>query len=745
MESIQLNEQAELAANYINSTDRHIFLTGKAGTGKTTFLRYIVAHTFKNTVVAAPTGIAAINAGGVTLHSLLQLPFGAFVPENLALTDGNSRVNTPQTLGKQMRFSARKRQMIREMELLIVDEVSMLRADLLDCMDLMLRSLRRRQEPFGGVQLLFIGDLMQLPPVVRQEEWAYLKAYYPSSYFFDAQVLRNSPLLTIELQKIYRQSDQDFIDLLNRLRHNTQTQADLTFLNENHFLPKGSEADTDGYIHLTTHNRKADRINQERLNHLPGKAITFAAEIKREFPKQMYPTSEELVLKVGAQVMFIKNDPSGAGQFFNGKIATVSHLAEGVIEVECEDGEKIPVSTYLWENMRFSLRESTNEIEETSIGSFEQFPLKLAWAVTVHKSQGLTFEKAILDVSDTFAAGQLYVALSRLTSLEGLRLSSPLPQNPPSIDRSLATFVASFQEQDQAELLAALKADKRGFILKFTRQAFSFGPLIYALKMHLSSFDKDEQRSVKQGYQVWTENLLQTVEPLEGVGKGFIRQVHKMLQAGESLSDLAERTSKAQAYFEPILLDLLEVIRKHRKEMRGQKQVKSYLEELEALDTAFVHQSRQIMKLCLLVQETAKDRLPSKEMMRAWEKRLAVSSKGVPVLPARFSGKSKGKEEKGRSAELSYELYQQGRSPVEIAADRGLALSTIKGHLTEQVALGKIEVKDLLPPTKLKNIFGVMTEPEMPMSEIKAQLDNSYTFADIKLALAHAKWLESQE
>ena len=367
MEVETLNEVAALAAEYINTTNRHIFLTGKAGTGKTTFLRYIVKHTFKNTLVAAPTGIAAINAGGVTLHSLLQLPFGAFIPENISFSEGlQFRLNTPQSLGRHHQIRGEKIRLLQEMELLIIDEVSMLRADLLDCIDFRLRSVRRRKEPFGGVQLLFIGDLMQLPPVVKDHEWRYLQKYYASPFFFAAQALKHFPPLTVELQKIYRQSDQDFIDLLNRLRNNQQRPEDLHFLNQSY----REDADLKGYIHLTTHNRKADRINQSKLESLDGKVHVFETEIKDDFPEHLYPLPKELQLKKGAQVMFIKNDPSGEGRYFNGKIGEVSKMGEEEICVRFEDGKEVYVDPYLWENVRFILDPDTNQVEEQSHWDF---------------------------------------------------------------------------------------------------------------------------------------------------------------------------------------------------------------------------------------------------------------------------------------------------------------------------------------------------------------------------------------
>ncbi|GAB4417582.1 MAG: helix-turn-helix domain-containing protein [Bacteroidia bacterium] len=726
METHTLNEQTALAARYIDTTDRHIFLTGKAGTGKTTFLKYIVAHTYKNTVVAAPTGIAAINAGGVTLHSLLQLPFGAFVPG--AVPPGASiRMHTAQSLLKQLRMTGSKRQLLREIELLIIDEVSMLRADLLDCADTVLRHVRQQRSlPFGGLQVLFIGDLMQLAPVVKDDEWAVLRQYYDSSYFFDAQVLRAHPPVTIELQHIYRQKDQDFIDLLNRLRNNEQTPEDIEALNERYYRP-GSPV-RGGSIHLTTHNRKADYINEERLRQLPGKGRYYTAEIAGDYPEHLYPTSETLWLKVGAQVMFIKNDPGGEGRFFNGKIGEVTQTLPDELWVRFADEAEICVSPYTWEHTTYVLDPVTHEVEERVLGTFAQYPLKLAWAVTIHKSQGLTFEQATLDVSATFAPGQLYVALSRLTSPEGLSLSSPLPKHPPDVLPSLRAFVASFLDTEQ--LLDEVGADSLGFIAKFTAQVFDFKSLQHLLAEHVKQFDKGENRSAKQQYAAWTAELVQAVAPLAEVGGRFIQQVNRMVRAREGLDSLADRSVRARSYFEPLLTDLRDRIRTHRQAVQKDKQVKGYVKELEALEGAFTHQIRQIVKCCLLVEALAGGRLPSKDMLRDWDREQAAA-------------RAAARPEKVPTAEISYRLFEAGKSVGEIAAERGLAVSTIQGHLCQYVAAGKIAIGQLLDAGRLRDILAEMDEPDLSPGELKQRLGDDVSYGEIKLVIAHYQWQES--
>lgn len=724
---MEMQEMAEIAAHYVNTTDRHIFLTGKAGTGKTTFLRYIVQNTYKNTVIAAPTGIAAINAGGVTLHSLLQLPFGSFIPENIPLSPSDSRVNVPDTLFRDVKFNATKRKLIQEVELLIIDEVSMLRADLLDCIDHTLRYLRkRRHDPFGGLQILFIGDLMQLPPVVKEEERALLQSFYPSMYFFEAQALKENPPVLVELQKIFRQSDQDFIDLLNRLRHNQQTSDDVHFLNR-YYNPDFDQSQETGYIHLTTHNYRADKLNKTKLQNLESELYTFYAHIEGDFPESMYPTTKELHLKAGAQVMFLKNDPSGEGLFFNGKIGTISTVNEEEIWVKFEDGGEVLVSSYAWENKRFSLDAQTNEVIEKKLGHFEQFPIKLAWAVTVHKSQGLTFEKAILDLSGTFAPGQLYVALSRLTSLKGLVLSSPLPDTTPEIDASLETFVRSFASQEQLSI--GLAQSQRNFIVSFSRQAFDFSELIRELTYHERSFNKAENRSLKQQYAQWTKELIEETLPLQSIGDKFRLEIQQIATRQDYKAHLAERMSKADSYFSKILTSQLERLTEHRKSLRKESKVKGYIKELTQLEEYFSKQIRCTKKLALLVQSTSENRLLTREELRTSPGYLASMPKKEP----------KEKKDKTPTSEISYRLYSEGKSIAEIASKRDLAVSTIESHLSKYVENGEIPIESLVAKDRIAKILSLRSENFEGLSQYKAALADDFSYGEIKMVLASAK------
>ena len=406
------NPEQELAYEFVRHTHRHVFLTGKAGTGKTTFLKRIIRECQKRMVVVAPTGVAAINAGGQTIHSLFQLPFGPFLP------------NRPETAARMKTLRKDKQKIIKSIDLLIIDEISMVRADILDAIDYVLRRYRNGFEPFGGVQLLMIGDLYQLPPVVRDADWELLKTTYDTPYFFGARALRETPPVVVELQRVYRQTDDRFIGLLNQVRHGEVTATTVDQLNERYrpfFEPPVDEP----YITLTSHNASARRINEAELAKLPGKPTTYTATISGKFSESDYPTRAELRLRVGAQVLFLRNDPKR--RYFNGKIGRVVKLEQETVRVECPgEVEPITVETVEWKKVKYRLDEGSGEIDEDEEGVFTQLPLKLAWAITIHKSQGLTFDRAIIDAEAAFAHGQVYVALSRCRTWEGVVLRSQL-------------------------------------------------------------------------------------------------------------------------------------------------------------------------------------------------------------------------------------------------------------------------------------------------------------------------------
>ncbi len=734
----QLTETAKLAVKYVNTTDRHIFLTGKAGSGKTTLLRYIINNTYKNVAVAAPTGIAAINAKGVTLHSLLQLPFGTFLPEDNALTQNayNEQVNTPRSFLKQFKMYGNKRQILRNLELLIIDEVSMLRADILDCADLILRTVRRNPNPFGGLQIMFIGDLNQLPPVIKNNERPLLQQYYKSGFFFEALALQRSNLVYIELDKIFRQSDQNFLAILNRLRDNRMTQEDIDTLNKNYKSDVGDSA-YEGYIHITTHNRKADLINTKALEELNGKERTYLAKIDKDFPENLYPIAERLSLKVGAQVMFIKNDPTGDNLYYNGKIGEVYSLEEDKIEVKLADSDSlITVDRYEWENKKYSLDKTTNEIDEKHVGSFEQFPLKLAWAITVHKSQGLTFEKAILDVSDSFAPGQMYVALSRLTGLEGLILSQPITNIHFDNDEQLLSFEGS--KQPLEHLSDQLTNDAKDYIFRMAFDAFDLRKVTGELNNHLSGFNKSENRSLKQQFQEWTQQQASELKEINKVSYTFQRSLDKFKEEENYLQVLSERVNKAKEYFTPRLQAMHKEFIRHLLETSKKDRVKDYLKELEELALQLKSAYLAINKASVVVAAAAENRIPSKKDLYNTNIYKEEKDKKPP--------KKAKKKDKTPTSEISFKLFQSGMSIDEICKERALVPGTIMGHLSKYIASGDIEASKFIDEVKLDQIGQVIKKVGTDSyGEIKALLGDEFDYADVKVAVAHFGYLKEKE
>jgi len=731
-----------ITSKYINNTNRHVFLTGRAGTGKTTFLKKVFHSTHKKCVIAAPTGVAAINAGGVTLHSLLQLPFGCFVPAEI-LSDIQEiaiKISTPATILKEMRFSRIKLSLLRELELLIIDEVSMLRADLLDAIDTILRLVRRNQEPFGGLQIFFVGDLLQLPPVVKDQEWWIISKWYKSPYFFEAKVLKENPPVYIELKKIFRQSDQAFIEILNNFRYNRPSQRDLDMLNKT--CQKFDEVkNSKDYIFITTHNRIVDERNNSELKKLESPTFYFEAEVEGDFPEYLFPVEFELQLKVGARVMFIKNDYSGKQLYFNGKLATVIYLERGLIEVEFDDNtENVLVEKYTWENKSYSLNETTGEIIENVEGTFSQYPIRLAWAVTVHKSQGLTFEKAILDLSGAFAPGQIYVALSRLRSIEGLVLSSPLNFNKLRTDQVVLDYTE--RKKDKVSLLENLKDDTFKFAIDQTLNAFDFSSLHRSVRYHLYSYDKIENKSIKKRYWQWAFDLAESFRVIKDVADKFIKQLNFLAYYSKSqgMQPLFERVKAAKEYFEPILKSYsTKVINQKLKVSAEAKKVKTYLNELSDLDMQFLQQIYKIKKAEAVICTTLEDgellrmNFDASEIYK--ERNKLVMQTDEVDKKQKFKKKNAGV--KLKSNEISYQMFSKGMSINEIVKERGLAVSTIEGHLLHFVRQGKIDINQLIESDKLDKILEIISKCNNPTSkEIKEKLSDKFSYSEIRFVLA---------
>ncbi|MCR4847681.1 MAG: helix-turn-helix domain-containing protein [Bacteroidales bacterium] len=574
MQEYFTNQKLEFAEELVLYTDSHIFLTGRAGTGKTTFLRNLRAKTYKRMVVVAPTGVAAINAGGQTIHSFFQLPFGPQIPEDgIPLTKasqpteeeglfaGNesSKPNARTLASQYQKLRKSKLNIIRSLDLLVIDEISMVRADVLDAIDAVLRRARRSQKPFGGVQLLMIGDVHQLAPVAKPDEWEILAPYYNNVYFFGSHVLQKTPYLCVELDHVYRQHDEDFITLLNKVRDNRMDAECLQLLNQR-YLPDFSPKDNEGYITLTTHNHQADEINESKLEALPSQSVFFDADIKGTFPENTFPTKEELELKIGAQVMFVKNDPSPEKAFFNGKIGRVVGIDEdqGTVEVQCGD-EILTVSKLTWQNMEYSINAENQNIEENEIGSFTQIPLRLAWAVTIHKSQGLTFDKLIIDAGQAFAHGQVYVALSRCTSLDGLVLKTRIPSSALVNDFSVNQFVDHIPELEPTqEKVDQLRHDYELEVMleliDFYGLYKGFGKVMKILYDNNTLFDADMIQDLSKRRNQFPETLC-------GVGSKFegqVRKLHAQAPSCEENTLLQERLTKGAVYFKEQLDKLTE-------------------------------------------------------------------------------------------------------------------------------------------------------------------------------------------
>lgn len=547
------------AATFVCDTDENIFLTGKAGSGKTTFLKYIRSQTKKRSAIVAPTGIAAINAGGETIHSFLQLPFGPFVPGTVGgFGSAPGNVEDKHSLLARLRLRDTKLQLLRKLELLIIDEISMVRADLLDAMDLVLRHVRRQyHKPFGGVQMVFIGDMFQLPPVAQPEDWEILRNFYPSTYFFDSVAIRENPPLYIELTKVYRQKDKVFIDLLNRIRTGNVTHNDIDTLNAR-FVK--DDVDYTGYIVLCTHNQIADTINREELDKLATPLHKFKGKITNDFSEKNLPTEMELNLKQGAQVMFIKNDLQSPRRYYNGKIGIVEKISADGIKVSFPNepaSASLTVDLEVWKNVRYALDPRKGEVVEDEVGSFSQYPLRLAWAITVHKSQGLTLDKAIVDLNRAFASGQVYVALSRCTSIEGLALRSRLNIENVMIDSRIIDFAET--EADDAELETRLEASKRHAHLSRMIHAFTFTELIEAVAQAALELSKRKLGPAQQNMDL-IGKIRNTLLQAQTHAETFHWQVRSFFNEGED-NKIIERGKAAAQYFSgkvfvPILADI---------------------------------------------------------------------------------------------------------------------------------------------------------------------------------------------
>lgn len=749
---MEVAEEALVAVQFIQQTNRSLFLTGKAGTGKTTLLQEIVASTHKQTVIVAPTGIAALNAGGVTIHSFFQLPFGCFLPQFEAPQGVPSymKVETKRSLMHHFKMSGPKRALLRSLELLIIDEVSMLRADLLDAIDWCLRNVRGINKPFGGLQVLFVGDLLQLPPVVKPEEWTLLRAHYQGMFFFHAQVIREAQPLQIELTKVYRQEDVEFLNVLNNLRNNEVSTEDVRILNQ-YVQPDFVPSDADEYVTLTTHNADAGEINTRALDEIKGNERLFQAEITGNFPEHMYPIELDLRLKVGAQVMFIKNDTSFEKQFYNGKMGRITALDEEEIKVYFKDDKKtINVDRYEWNNVVYELNAATGEVEEKILGTFVHYPLKLAWAITVHKSQGLTFDRAIIDVSRVFVPGQAYVALSRLRSLQGLVLLNPIRTEGLNIDPQVAQYSSTKTDPESAQ--ATLADATRVYLADTLEQAFDWVDTMNAWQAHEATYKEHGSKSQKGKNRAWVTQQTQLLYTTMEASRKFRAQIHRLLTTeGNGDAFVLERVEKAYAYFYKILDGVLVSNLKKMAELQRQRNTRQYNEELEDLDQGLTEVILRIKKARKLTEAICNGRDISKEVFDDAEIRnYKVTKLALLADELRNAGttfdfeeahyqvrtketkKKQERKEKKSTFDLTLDMIQSGMSIAEIAKERQLSTGTISTHCARLIKDEKLELRHVLPKQMIDELAVLFRNYEGgSMTPLKES--STFTWDELKL------------
>nr|WP_321244375.1 helix-turn-helix domain-containing protein [uncultured Psychroserpens sp.] len=804
---MNVNKDIDLAWDFINNTDRNIFLTGKAGTGKTTFLHKLKMKSLKRMMVVAPTGVAAINAKGVTIHSFFQMPFGPILPsDNL---EGSSNFTR--------KFSKTKINIIKSLDLLVIDEISMVRADLLDGIDKTLRRFRNRNLVFGGVQLLMIGDLQQLSPVVKENEWHLLKPFYKNAFFFSSLAYQKCESITVELKHIYRQDNPTFINILNEIRTNTLSQTSADELNKR-FQPDFSPQDNEGYIYLTTHNSKAERVNNSELEKLHKNPEVYSAKVEGKFPEFSYPNKEELVLKVGAQVMFIKNDSSVEKRYFNGKIGQVILLDKDEVVVKCPDDDfNIIVAPEIWENINYDINSETKEITENRVGSYTQIPLRLAWSITIHKSQGLTFEKAIIDAQGAFAHGQTYVALSRCKSLDGLVLKSKIDSSQIISDANVINFNKEAEENQPNESI--LQRSKVEFQLSLISELFDFYKFLYPVNRVLDIYYKN-RGSIEGNLEMPLITIKESITGLLKVANGFNAQLKELSNHQELPEEsklLHKRFKKAINYFtEQTKTNILEPYKTFGFTTDNKALEKDIIKQLDSFEellstkqlyfNGLVERFNSIKFLELRAKSVflAKEK-PKKsrkvaidgttnvelfELLRELRNTIAqredlihyqiftqkalyemcetLPTNSVELQSVNGMGKvrvqkygneilvvirdycdendietstdieifEKPKRKKGETKKESLALFQSGKSIKEIAIQRELNENTIMGHLASFMSSGEVKITDLVSEEHYLELKTIIPKQKFEnLSDLKHQIDDKYSFAEIRLVL----------
>ncbi len=819
MVTIERNEIFDLAYRFVTETSENIFLTGKAGTGKTTFLKFLKDNASKNIVVAAPTGVAAINAGGVTLHSLFQLPFHPFLP---------TRNHKEELLGK-IRYNKQRQQLLRKMELLVIDEISMVRCDVMDAIDTILKSIRRNYDtPFGGVQLLCIGDLHQLPPVAQNHEWSILQEYYSSPFFFDSMAIKEQMPLLIELNKIYRQKEDSFVRLLNKVRNNQMDADDFEDLHLR-YDPLFSPMPGEKYITLTSHNKQAAEINQRKIENLFTKPFTFKAAIEEDFPEHIFPAEAELLLKEGAQVMFLKNDVV-AKRYFNGKIGVVKLLEPNKIIVDC-DGVDIEVAKETWENTRYTLNKNDGKLEQETMGTFTQFPLRLAWAITIHKSQGLTFEKVMIDAGSSFSSGQVYVALSRCTSLEGIVLLSKLSSSTLFSNDNVIKGQQSLTHK--GSLAERFAGARQVFTQQLISEIFSFNDVEINMALLLHHITQ-QQDKINTESLPWIENIKQHFIADKSVGLKFIDVVSGIMKDEPVIENNAaaqKRITDAANHFEPKFLAYQKIVQNHpllteHKETAtiineqlnqlalavysivyylqyckqpfsvtsflqhklkfaqpkinltcyaiGKKEILTDVANTELYNTLkrwrdmtmeeeklaiyMVANQATLKEITTYLPLTKKDLLQISgfgkakvdkygddiiEAVEEYCKRNGIES-NMAALPSKASKEKVLRDQnavaKTDTKTISFNLYKEGKSIAEIAAERKLTVGSIESHLIPFIGDGQIEINDLVPAKKQQLILdAVAIHGSLSHKTLIENLPADFSYGEIKMVLAAGK------
>lgn len=741
-------ERIAAAIQFINSTASHIFLTGKAGTGKTTFLKNLARRTHKQFAVVAPTGIAALNAGGVTIHSQFLLPFGMFLPDvassNDLSADGNGY--TSNTLSRKHPLNSSRKQVLRSLDLLVIDEVSMLRADLMDAIDFRLKAAKGNfRQAFGGVQLLMIGDLYQLPPVVKREEEERLRQYYKSPWFFESRALQKDGFVYVELDKIFRQNDESFINLLNNLRHNTPTRDDIRTLNKYYRSPEEIVALRE-VITLTTHNYKADDLNQKALRELKTPSHILQAKVEGDFPESMFPVLEKLELKEGAQIMFTKNDSEGKA-YFNGKLAIVTSIDDDVIEVAMAETHDLYIlKKEFWENKRYTVNSATKELDDEVIGTFEQYPVKLAWAITVHKSQGLTFDNAIIDVGQAFADGQVYVALSRLRTLEGLILRTRIDPGVVSTDKQIVHFTEKHNRPD--ELGMVMKDKQLAYIHLLISKTFDFEMLMKEIDYIRKNRNEGAELQEKTMKPVLEQIREALAAESENTSK-FRNQLGQLLQSGQQ-PQLLERITKGRDYYKSVLVKQIRNLLLHLETLKKQKRVKQYVSSLTDLDQMFAKKLEEVDKALYLTEAILEGREQfdfknlSDERALARAMMLEEIRSHIGATPERekkpkHTGLKKKKKGEPSTFELTLRLVEAGLGVEAIAKERGLVVGTIESHLAKAVEEGRVSIFKFMSEENVKEVTAAIQEmPEgFSSKDLYSKLNGKYGYGQLRAVMNH--------